>query len=102
MCCLPEVIGVNPEEKPPYPPRRVADALVDAVIRAHSGQRVAVIVWEQPLERGRACPDAVKLAVRGEQLDSYAPERSTISDYPHAAQLRCSARATMIPSGPRT
>jgi hypothetical protein len=52
-CCLPKVIGVNPEEERYDWTRGVTDTLIDAVIRAYSGQRLAVVGWQKSIKRDR-------------------------------------------------
>jgi hypothetical protein len=47
------------------------------------GQRPAVIVREKLLKRDRTCSNSVRRIVLSEQLDSYAPERCTLTDNPH-------------------
>jgi hypothetical protein len=83
MCCLPKVVGVHPKQKPDDRPRRVSNALVDAVVAANAGQQFAIVLWKKSVKRDRARPDSVELVVWGEQLDSHAPQCLPMPDDSH-------------------
>ncbi len=64
---------MNPEQKRNDRVRGVADALIDAVVCANTGQRLAVIFWKQSLQRDGTGSDSVRRVIAGEQLHSDPP-----------------------------
>src|SRR5689334_20383676 len=54
FCRLPKFVGADPKEEADHRRPRVADALIDGVIRADPCQRLAVVGREQSVQGGGA------------------------------------------------